>query len=125
VPALALGLALPALRVLNVSDNALGDMPAPDAHAAAGGLPLAPIAVLEDPASGRRMTVATDAPGVQLYTGNFLGAGPAPHDQHRALCLETQNYPDAVNQADGRGWPSAILRPGATYSHTTVHTFEW
>ena len=26
------------------------------------------IAVLEDPASGRKMTVSTDCPGVQLYT---------------------------------------------------------
>ena len=87
-----------------------------------GGLGLGLVAVLHDPASGRTMTVSSTAPGVQLYTGNFLGSGPAPHDQHRALCLETQNYPDAVNRPD---FPSAILSPGETYVHETVHAFTW
>ena len=70
------------------------------------------------------MEVSTTKPAVQLYTGNFLdgirGAGDAVFDKHTALCLETEFYPDAVNQP---GVPSAILRPGQTYQHTTVHRF--
>ena len=89
----------------------------------AAGLGMGLVAELSDPASGRSMSISTTAPGVQLYTGNFLGkAGPAPYDQHRALCLETQNYPDAVNHAD---FPRAILAPGETYVHETVHAFKW
>lgn len=39
--------------------------------------------MLEDPASGRKMTVHTTKPGVQLYCGNWLSldAKDAPHDQ--------------------------------------------
>ena len=49
------------------------------------------IARLEDPVSGRRMTVSTDQPAIQLYTGNFLSksAADAPHIQvgARGNCL--------------------------------------
>jgi aldose 1-epimerase len=88
------------------------------------GFPLSRIALLEDPSSGRKMTVLTDQPGVQLYTGNFLSKDPSdgPHVQHGALCLETENYPDSVNQS---GFPSAILRPGEVYRTSTIHKFEW
>jgi len=41
--------------------------------------------------------------------------------QHRtALCLETENYPDAPNNPKA---PSPVLRPGETYDHKMVHTF--
>jgi aldose 1-epimerase len=84
----------------------------------------APIARLLDPASGRGFELSTTKPAVQLYTGNFLdgirGAGGATFDKHGALCLETEYYPDAVNHP---GFPSAVLRPGETYHHTTVHRF--
>jgi aldose 1-epimerase len=61
------------------------------------GLGLGRIAELRDPASGRAMTVDTTAPGVQLYTANYLSkdAKEAPFTQYGAVCLETQNYPDA------------------------------
>lgn len=85
-------------------------------------LGLGVVAELSDPASGRKMVVSTSAPGVQLYTGNFLGKGPAPFIQHHALCLETQNYPDAVNRKD---FPNAILEPGQEYVHEVVHAFSW
>jgi len=85
---------------------------------------LAAIARLYDPLSGRGMEISTTKPAVQLYTGNFLtgirGAGGAIFSKHTALCLETEVFPDAVNQP---GFPSAILRPGETYHHTTVQRF--
>ena len=83
---------------------------------------LEPVARVVDPASGRGFELSTTKPAVQLYTGNFLdgirGAGGTVFDKHSALCLETQYYPDAVNQP---GFPSAVLRPGQVYHHTTVH----
>ena len=36
------------------------------------------------------------------------------------ICLETQHFPDSVNHPK---FPSTILRPGKTYTHTTVHRF--
>jgi aldose 1-epimerase len=77
-----------------------------------------------EPMSGRGMSVRTTKPGIQLYTGNFLDgvrvAGGAAIDKHGALCLETEFFPDAVNRPE---FPSAILRPGETYHHITVHRF--
>jgi aldose 1-epimerase len=35
--------------------------------------------------------------------------------------LETQHFPDSVNHED---FPSTILKPGDTYSTTTVHRFS-
>jgi aldose 1-epimerase len=81
-----------------------------------------PIARVVDPASGRGLELAATKPAVQLYTGNFLdgirGAGGKVFNKHGALCLETEYYPDAVNHPE---FPSAILRPGEIYHHTTVY----
>lgn len=63
--------------------------------------------------SGRVMEVRTTEPGVQLYTGNHL--------KHGAVCLETQHFPDSVNQPT---FPSTILRPGKTLKSTTVFAFR-
>lgn len=82
------------------------------------------IARVVDPASGRGFELATTKPAVQLYTGNNLsgipGAGGKVFNKHSAFCLETEYYPDAVNHPE---FPSAILHPGQTYAHTTVHRF--
>src|SRR6185503_14735439 len=55
---------------------------------------------VKDAASGRVMEVYTTEPGIQLYTGNFLGggAGEGGYQQQEAFCLETQHYPDSPNQ---------------------------
>jgi aldose 1-epimerase len=86
---------------------------------------LRPIAKLKDPKSGRVLTVHTDQPGVQLYTGNFLkgetGKGGKPYAHRSALCLETQHYPDSVNQST---FPSILLDPDETYEHTCVYAFS-
>jgi len=75
--------------------------------------------------SGRVMELFTTEPGVQLYTANWLdgslvGAQGKKYPRHGGLCLETQHYPDAINQPK---FPSIILRPGATYRQTTVYQF--
>lgn len=47
------------------------------------------------------MKVETTCPGIQLYTSNFLsgeqGKKQVKYHRHSALCLETQNWPDAIN----------------------------
>jgi aldose 1-epimerase len=81
---------------------------------------------VKDPKSGRVMEVLTTEPGVQLYTGNFLdgkvkGKGGVAYQKHAGLCLEAQHFPDSVNQPS---FPPVILRPGETYSQTTVYKFS-
>jgi aldose 1-epimerase len=83
-----------------------------------GGSRLSSVAKVECISSGRTMQVFSDQKGVQLYTGNFLD-GEGCHTKHGALCLETQAFPDAVNQ-----WPEqVILQPGETWKSTTMHAF--
>jgi aldose 1-epimerase len=88
----------------------------------AGNLKLA--ARVVDPLGGRCMIVYTDQPGVQLYTGNFLdhvkGAEDVLYERHHGVCLETQNFPDAVNHPH---FPDPFLKPDQTYETTTMHRF--
>jgi aldose 1-epimerase len=70
--------------------------------------------------------VLTTEPGVQFYTGNFLdgsnkGKGGAVYKKHAGFCLECQHFPDSVNKPD---FPSVILKPGDTYTQTTVYRFS-
>ncbi|MEM7602701.1 MAG: aldose epimerase family protein [Verrucomicrobiota bacterium] len=81
---------------------------------------------LKDPETGRVMTIKTDQPAIQFYGGNFLdgtvaGKGGVAYEYRTALCLETENFPDAPNNPQA---PSAELRPGEVYSHRMVHTFS-
>lgn len=72
------------------------------------------IAHLFDPSSGRKIEVATTAPGMQLYTANHL---TSPFVPYGAVCLETQYYPDSPNQKD---FPSAVITPDQSF-HSTTH----
>jgi aldose 1-epimerase len=102
------------------SSAALGDEHGGDK--AMGTLHLA--ARLWEPSSKRAMEVFTTAPGVQFYTGNFLndviGKGGAVYGIHSGLCLETQQFPNAINEPN---FPSVVVRPGETYRHVMVHRF--
>jgi aldose 1-epimerase len=85
-----------------------------------------PSAVLTCPRSGIRLEVTTDAPGLQLYTGNFLdgvaGRGGTQYPRRSAVCLEAQQYPDSPN----RNWPESTgrLRPGEVFESTTIFKFK-
>jgi aldose 1-epimerase len=79
-----------------------------------------------DPPSGRQMEVWTTEPGVQFYSGNFLdgtitGKRGIVYGKHSGFCLETQHFPDALNQPT---FPSVILRPPAIYSSQTSFKFS-
>lgn len=62
--------------------------------------------------NGRRtLRVLTDAPGMQVYTGDYL---PLPRG---GVALEAQNFPDSPHQPH---FPSIVLRPGQVYARTIV-----
>jgi aldose 1-epimerase len=74
--------------------------------------------------SGRLMTVYTDQPGLQFYSGNFLdgtakGKGVS-YQLRTGLCLEAQCYPDSPNKPE---FPSTTLKPGEVYHQTTLYQF--
>lgn len=75
-----------------------------------------------EPTSGRTMSVWTDQPGVQLYTGNFLdgtemGKNGIALEKHYGFCLETQYYPDTPNQP---AFPQCTFKAGEKFESTTI-----
>lgn len=80
-----------------------------------------------EPTTGRVMEVFTTKPGVQFYTGNFLGdddgmgKGGVRYVKRAGLCLETQYFP---NSPQHKHFPSPVLRAGETYKHTTSYRFS-
>lgn len=91
-----------------------------------GGKHMALAARVVDPGSGRVLEVETDQPGVQLFTANkfppegYECRGGIRFPSHGAFCLETQNFPDAVNHPH---FPKVIVRPGEVYQTTTIFRF--
>jgi aldose 1-epimerase len=66
-------------------------------------------ATVTDPASGRTIVVETTQPGMQLFTG-----------KPGAIALETQHFADSPNHPN---FPSTTLRPGETFTSSTVYRF--
>lgn len=88
------------------------------------GLELA--ASVYEPITGRVMEILTTEPGLQYYSGNFLdgklvGKSGKPYVYRGCVVLETQHYPDAINQPK---FPSTVLRPGEKYQSSTVFRFS-
>lgn len=84
---------------------------------------LTKVASVSEQKSGRLLEVYTTEPGVQFYTGNFLDGTLKTSDgkvinQHAALCLETQHFPDSPNEPS---FPTTILLPGQKYHSITVY----
>lgn len=71
------------------------------------------VARLFSPQKDSILEVLTTEPGMQLYTGNHIG--------HRALCLETQHFPDSPNKPN---FPSTLLRPGQVFKSTTIYRYS-
>jgi aldose 1-epimerase len=86
---------------------------------------LRPVAEVYDPKSGRVLSLSTTEPGVQLYTANHFrnikGRAGKVYNQHDAFCLETQHFPDSPNKGH---FPSTVLRPGQTFTSSTVFRFS-
>lgn len=98
---------------LNTYNNGVGD----DTKIAAS---------LYSPQSGILLDVYTNEPGIQVYTGNFLGKNVKGkkgivYPRQASVCLETQKYPDSPNKKD---WPSPYLKPGQKYYSHVAYKFS-
>jgi aldose 1-epimerase len=83
-------------------------------------------AYVHEPTTGRSMEILTTEPGIQFYSGNFLdgslkGKKGVVYGKHQGFCLEAQHFPDSVNHPN---FPTTVLRPGETYTQTTIHRFS-
>ncbi len=83
-------------------------------------------AILEDNESGRRLEIETDQKSVVFYSGNFIDnemtlIGGKKGENRLGLCLETQYYPDAVNQ---ECFDTYILKPEGVYTAFTKYSFK-
>jgi len=78
-----------------------------------------------DPSSGRIVEVYTTQPGVQFYSGNFLNGASGKNGKsypfRYGFCLETQHFPDAVNQPK---FESVLLKEGENYNQSIVYKFS-
>ena len=73
--------------------------------------------------SGITMETYTDQAGLQLYTASYKEGRKGKvttYYNNCAFCLETQNYPNAINCKD---FPSPILKAGEEYKSTTLYKF--
>lgn len=81
-------------------------------------------AELECDRSGRHMEVWTDLPGIQFYAGNCIGGVSGKkgihYDVRQALALETQYFPNSVNQ---EGFESPVFDAGVKYDTRTEYRF--
>lgn len=81
--------------------------------------------VLHSDISGRTLTVSSDQPGVQVYTGNWLKGSPLSRNgkeyaDYDGVAIEMQGFPDAPNKP---GFPSQTLDAGETYKRTIEFRF--
>lgn len=84
------------------------------------------VASVYAPSSGVTMDVLTTEPGIQFYAAFNLsdtpeGLGGYSYGPFAGFCMETQVWPDAINQ---QGFPNAILRPGETLRQETDYVFS-
>lgn len=75
--------------------------------------------------SGRVLTVASDQPGVQVYTGNWLAGSPKnslgkSYEDYDGVAIEMQGFPDAPNKPQ---FPTQLLNPGEKYERNIIFKF--
>lgn len=82
------------------------------------------VAKVTDDASGRVMEVYSDLPGIQFYAGNCIsdtvGKNGVKYTKRTGLCLETQFYPDSINQEN---FIKPVFDAGEEYNTTTIYKF--
>lgn len=83
------------------------------------------IAKVTSKESGICMQIFTDYPGIQIYTGNFLGDKPGKRGRiylnRSAVAFETQQFPDAMHHDN---FPSALLKAGEKFHTETEYRFS-
>ena len=75
--------------------------------------------------SGRTLKVFTTQPGIQVYTGNWLGGCPEGkrgriYRDYSGVALECQHFPDSPNRPE---YPSTVLNPGKTFHEAIIFAF--
>lgn len=85
-----------------------------------------PLAVLSHPPSGRRLRISSNQPGLQMYTGGYIGPAMIGKsgrgmEPFAGIALEAQAYPNSPNEP---GFPNTILRPGEQYRNTVKLNFS-
>ena len=82
-------------------------------------------AFAKSPVTGITLKCFTTLPGIQLYAGNFLkndnGKENTQYKARDGFCLETQYYPNSINQA---GFPDSVFGPDREYDSVTVYQFK-
>ena len=122
---------IPTGEIINVSGTELdfskpSDCPHTIDHSFIIGDSAKPAATLYSDETKIKMSVFTTQPTVHIYVGgNCFGQikGKEGADYHRltGICFEAQNHTDAPNHPE---FPSAVLRKGETYKHSTAFLFE-
>ena len=69
-------------------------------------------------ASGRKLIISTDQPGIQFYSGNHLLGF---FNKNQGLCLETQHFPNSPNNDN---FPSTILKANNQYYSSNCYEFS-
>lgn len=109
----------------DIHDAALAPFRGYDTNLCLDGSGLRKVGQAEGDRSGIVMDVETTLEGVQLYTGNFIsdraGKHGARYASYSGFCLETQHYPNAINQP---AFPSPVLRQGEQLHETTIYRFR-
>ncbi len=90
------------------------------------GAPVACFAKLSHAGSGRVLKIRSNAPGLQLYTGNYLdsktiGKAGKPFTKTGGVCLEPQEFPNAPNQPE---FGFRKLNSGELYQHSICFQFS-
>lgn len=83
-------------------------------------------ATLYNPANGIFLSVCSDQPGLQLYSGQWWtgeekGKCGKPLGRFSSFTFETQNWPDAPNKPS---FPNPYLDPGQVYTHRCEYRFS-
>ena len=83
-------------------------------------------ASLYNPSNGILLSVWTDQPGLQLYSGQWWtgeekGKNGKPLERYGSFTFETQNWPDAPNKPS---FPDPFIEPGETYTHHCEYRFS-
>lgn len=76
--------------------------------------------------TGRKVTISTNLPAVQVYSANFLegglpGKAGKANENRDGICLETEFIPNSINLEEE---PDMILRKEDSYAVFTAYKFE-
>lgn len=81
--------------------------------------------ILTHEPTGRQLIVSRTLPQAQIYTANYLDGRLGKYGERYyardAVCIETQNMPDAIHLEEH---PTTLLKKGETYDEITSYQFK-